>query len=870
MIMTPMMEQYLKVKEQYPDTLLFYRLGDFYEMFFDDAKTASRELELTLTGRDCGEAERAPMCGVPFHAADTYIARLVAKGYKVAVCEQLEDPAEAKGIVKRDVIRVMTPGTVIESSMLDDAKNNYLCAIFLEGENAGLAFADISTGEVSVTAQSGKNVTEKIENEIARFSPSEVLFNDEALYNKDLRAFFAAREIALPPKTDNSLFDEEAGRLITEKVFGQKIEELGLSDLPDAVRALGAVLMYLQYNQKNDLENISDLNVYDNDRFMALDVTARRNLEIVESVHRREKRGSLLWVLDRTNTSMGRRLIRSYTENPLTDPVRINERLNCVSELFSDSDLRGAIRDMLSGINDFERILTRIVYGTANARELRSLAAAADCIPALKGLLGNVRTKLLRSVYKDLDELRDISALINAAILDEPAFSVREGGMIRPGYHAELDELTAIVSGGKQFLAEIEEREQAKTGIKKLKVGYNKVFGYYIEVSNSFKEMVPDYYIRKQTLVGGERFITEELKALEAKVLGAQERITKLEFELFSDVLAKVSAQQSRIKRTASAVARLDVFASFAEVSVQQGYVCPTVNDSDRIVIKNGRHPVVEKFLGGEPFVPNDTLLDCGANRTQIITGPNMAGKSTYMRQIALIVMIAQMGCFVPASSAEIGVVDKIFTRIGAADDLSMGQSTFMMEMSEVSTILRGATKRSLIILDEIGRGTSTYDGMSIARAVLEYVTDKKKIGARTLFATHYHELTALENTIEGVKNYNIVVKKRGEDIIFLRKIVPGGADESYGIELTKLAGIPPKVVSRAKAILGEIEAEGRPAPELRVQQTPEIPEEPQISMLSGAGTEIIDELKRTDLNTLTPIEALTMLYRFKKEADKF
>ena len=869
--MTPMMEQYLKVKEQYPDTLLFYRLGDFYEMFYDDAKTASRELELTLTGRDCGEEERAPMCGVPFHAADTYIARLVAKGYKVAVCEQLEDPATAKGIVKRDVIRVMTPGTVIESCMLDDAKNNYLCAIYLKDESAGLAFADISTGEVSVCSQEGKNVVEKIKNEIAKFSPSEFLFNDDALYDKELRAFFTSRETFLPPKTDNSLFDLEAGRIIAEKVFGEKATESGVGELPAALRALGAVLMYLQSNQKSDLDNITDLDVYDNDRFMAMDATARRNLELVESARRREKRGSLLWVLDKTKTSMGKRLIRSYTENPLTDPVRINERLNCVSELYADAERRDAVRETLADVGDFERILTRVVYGTANARELRSLAAAADRIPTVKRYVADAKTKLLRGIYKDLDELRDVSALVNEAILDEPAFSVREGGMIRPGYNAELDELNEIVSGGRKFLAEIEEREQAKTGIKKLKVGYNKVFGYYIEVSNSFKEMVPDYYIRKQTLVGGERFITEELKALESRVLGAQERMTKLEYELFCEVASKIAAQQSRIKNTASAVARLDVFASFAEVAAQNGFERPTVNDSDRIIIKNGRHPVVERFLGGEPFVPNDTLLDCSDNRTQIITGPNMAGKSTYMRQIALIVIIAQMGCFVPASSAEIGVVDRIFTRIGAADDLSMGQSTFMMEMSEVSSILKNATKRSLIILDEIGRGTSTFDGMSIARAVLEYVTDKKKLGARTLFATHYHELTELENTIDGVKNYNIVVKKRGEDIIFLRKIVPGGADESYGIEVAKLAGIPQKVIARAKAILGEIEKEGGPV-RVPVRDEPsELPQdEPQISMMAGAGNEIIEELKRTDLNTLTPIEALTMLYRFKKEADKF
>ncbi|MBR1812039.1 MAG: DNA mismatch repair protein MutS [Clostridia bacterium] len=862
-----MMQQYLKVKEQYPNTLLFYRLGDFYEMFFDDAKTASKELDLTLTGRDCGEAERAPMCGVPFHAADTYIARLVAKGYKVAVCEQMEDPATAKGIVKRDVIRVMTPGTVIESSMLDESRNNYLAAVFLKEERAGLAFADISTGAVHVCARYGKNITEQVKNEIARFEPSEMILNTYAVADQRLREFLAARDILTPDKADDSLFDYEAGKLLVTRHFKKSEDELSLGGIPEAVMALGAALSYLKTSQKSDLENITELQVYDNDKYMGLDVTARRNLELTESAQRREKRGSLLWVVDKTKTSMGKRLIRSYVENPLVDVVRINERLNCVKELYSSSELLTAVRDALAGINDFERILTRIVYGTCNARELRALAAAAAAIPQVKALLSGARTKLLREIDNDLDELADIYALIDAAIADEPAFSVREGGMIQTGYNEELDSLREITTGGTKLLAELEAREKEQTGIKKLKVGYNKVFGYYIEVSNSFKELVPDHYIRKQTLVNGERFITEELKTFEAKVLGAQERINKLEYELFREVTAAVAKEQGRIKRTASALARLDTFASFAYVSLQYGYEMPTVNDSDKIIIKNGRHPVVEKFLGGEPFVHNDTAMDCGENRTQIITGPNMAGKSTYMRQIALIVIMAQMGCFVPAYAAEIGIVDKIFTRIGASDDLSMGQSTFMMEMSEVSAILKNATKQSLIILDEIGRGTSTYDGMSIARAVLEYVTDKKKLGAKTLFATHYHELTALENTMDGVKNYNIAVKKRGEDIIFLRKIVPGGADGSYGIEVAKLAGIPAKVVARARTVLAELEAGGG-APVVVRQARPAAADEMQISMTAGIGNEIMDELKRTDLNTLTPIEALTMLYRLKKLAE--
>ena len=861
--MTPMMQQYLAVKEQYPGTLLFYRLGDFYEMFFDDAKIASKELELTLTGRDCGEAERAPMCGVPYHAADSYIAKLVAKGYKVAVCEQMEDPAQAKGIVKRDVIRVMTPGTVIESSMLDEAKNNYLASIVLTEQACGLTFADISTGEVHVTMLTGNLLTEKTENEIARFSPAELLLNRNALCDSSLRAFLNARQLHLPEKTDESLFDYSAAVSILRHRFQKSPEELGLADKKEAICSLGAALMYLQQGQQADLLNLQEIDVYDDAKYMGLDAVARRNLELTESIQRRETRGSLLWVIDHTKTAMGKRLMRSYVENPLVDVNAINSRLYCVNELISHPSQLEQIRGALAAINDFERILTRIVYGTANARELRSLANAISAIPELKDCLRGAKTRLLQNIDKDLDPLQDVRDWIDCAILEDPAFSVREGNMIRRGYHEELDSLFEIVNGGKEFLAKIEAKEQERTGIKKLKIGYNRVFGYYIEVTNAYKALVPDTYIRKQTLTNCERYITEELKELESKVLGAQERITKLEYELFAQLRDRVAAQQGRIKKTAAAVACLDVFASFALVSMENGYSMPMVSDQDALIIKDGRHPVVEKFLRDAPFVPNDTNLDCGENRTAIITGPNMAGKSTYMRQIALIVIMAQMGCFVPAKSAEIGIVDKIFTRIGAADDLSMGQSTFMMEMNEVASILKNATKRSLIILDEIGRGTSTYDGMSIARAVLEYVTDKKKIGAKTLFATHYHELTELESTIDGVKNYNIAVKKRGDDITFLRKIIRGGADGSYGIQVAKLAGVPPKVVSRAKQILAQLE-EAAPAPPPVAKSSLEA-DSLQFSMMGEVNNAVIQKIRDTDLNTLTPLEALNLMYEYKK-----
>lgn len=862
---TPMMMQYFKIKENYRDAILFYRLGDFYEMFFDDAKTASRELELVLTGRDCGQEERAPMCGVPFHAAETYIARLVAKGYKVAVCEQTEDPSQAKGIVTRDVIRIVTPATVTESIMLDESKNNYLACIYLKDDTAGLSFCDVSTGELFVSQVSGFGVQEKIINEMARFSPTELIANEAVAENKTLRTYISRKTDILATVKNEDAFSEYDCREIVEKHFSKKLSELSLDDKENGVKALAGVLSYLFDTQKNSLANITEVKIYNEEKYLSLGAVTRRNLELTETEKRREKRGSLLWVLDKTKTAMGKRMLRSWVEQPLINISGIVSRHNAVEELYNFNQIRTEITDALSSVNDLERITTRIVYGSANAKELRSLEQTVRVVPVVKGLIEKTSSAVLRDIYNCLDPLTDICELIDKSIVDEPPFSVREGGMIKDGYHLELDELRGILNGGKDYLARIEQSEQQKTGIKKLKIGYNRVFGYYIEVLNSFKDYVPDYYIRKQTLTNCERYITPELKELEAKVLGAQERITKLEYELFCEVRNTVADAQFRLRKTASAIATLDALCSLAFVAQNNGYVRPEMNLSDVIDIKDGRHPVVEKFLDGAPFVPNDTLLDSGENATAIITGPNMAGKSTYMRQTAIIVLMAQMGSFVPAKSASIGIVDSIFTRVGASDDLVGGQSTFMTEMSEVASILANATSKSLIILDEIGRGTSTYDGMSIARAVLEYVTDKKKIGAKTLFATHYHELTELEGTLNGVKNYNTSVKKRGDDITFLRRIVRGAADGSYGIEVAKLSGVPQSVVNRAKVILKELEESGvvtkAPASSVKAQTDDML----QLQMFSGANDEIAEELRNLDVNTLTPIEALQKLYELKK-----
>ena len=865
--MTPMMKQYLEIKKNYQDTILMFRLGDFYEMFFEDAKTASRELELVLTGRDCGQEERAPMCGVPFHSVDSYIARLVSRGYKVAICEQTEDPATAKGIVKRDVIRILTPGTVIESSMLDESKNNFLCSVWLNGTSAGVCFADVSTGKVSLTQIDEKKPENKIINEIGRYMPTEIRYNSEVARCEKIRDFISNRVECTADEIDSSALTDEACRKIITDHFGKSLTQLSIEGSDEAVYALAATIDYLTQVQKSGLDNIREIDFYSDSQFMKLDFSSRRNLELTETMRNRERRGTLLWVLDKTKTAMGKRLIRSWIEQPLLNIAKISRRHNAVSELCSDSMLLAREIENIADVSDMERLMARIVYETANAKELRSLLATIRLLPDIRNCLAECKSALLGEVYEDIDLLEDIAELIDTAIDEEPPFTVREGGMIRDGFNEELDSLRDIVTNGKGYIAAVQQTEQEKTGIKKLKIGYNRVFGYYIEIPNSFKELVPEEYIRKQTLANCERYITSELKDLESKVLGAQERIVKLEYEIFVQVRNRVADELYRIQKTARAVATIDALCSFANVALKNNYTCPVMTDSHEIIIRDGRHPVVEKMVKDTLFVPNDTELDCRDNRCAIITGPNMAGKSTYMRQVALIVLMAQCGSFVPASSAQIGIVDSIFTRVGASDDLASGQSTFMVEMSEVANILTNATANSLLIFDEIGRGTSTFDGMSIARAVLEYSADSKKLGAKTLFATHYHELTELEGEIEGAKNYNIAVKKRGDDITFLRRIVRGGADGSYGIEVAKLAGVPNSVVTRAKAILRELEEKGV----VTVIRTESAPQEElmQMSFGSNAGEEIVDKLKAVDVNTLTPIEALQMLYELKQEADK-
>ena len=867
--LSPMMQQYFEIKQAYPDTLLFFRLGDFYEMFFDDAKTASKELDLVLTGRDCGQEERAPMCGVPFHSADSYIAKLVSRGYKVAICEQLEDPKAAKGIVKRGVIRVITAGTVIESSMLDETKNNYLACLCLSFDQMGLCFADVSTGEVHLTAFS-ENTDEKTVDELARFMPREVLLNKEAAALAGVRAFITKKLEATAEVADAKNFDYETACARVRAQFGDaQFASLQDENKKSAVCALSAALSYLYETQKNDLNNIRTVQFYSDLKYMKIGLSSRRNLELTETLRDREKRGSLLWVLDKTKTALGKRMLRSWVECPLYDCAGISRRHNAVEELCRNPVKLKDLTEKFTGIYDMERLMTRVVYNTANAKELLSLKSTLQTLPAMKAELEAAESALLKDIFRDMDLLEDVYKLVRDAISEDAPFSVREGGMINDNFNAELDELRTIVKGGKEYLSALEQKEQEQTGIKKLKIGYNRVFGYYYEVSNSFKALVPDTYIRKQTLTNCERYITEELKELESKVLGAQERIVSLEYEVFCAVRKKIAAEYDRTRRTARAVATLDALCSLANVALANHYTRPEINGSGVISITEGRHPVVEKMLDGVPFVPNDTLLDCKDNRIAIITGPNMAGKSTYMRQVAIIVLMAQMGSFVPAKSASIGLCDSIFTRVGASDDLASGQSTFMVEMREVAEILENATDKSLIILDEIGRGTSTYDGMSIARAVLEYVADRKKLGAKTLFATHYHELTELENHIDGVKNYNIAVKKRGEDITFLRRIVRGGADGSYGIDVAKLAGVPETVVRRARVILKALEASAaeQPLPTANIP-TEEAPEEElQVSFASAKEQGILERLQTLDVNTLTPIEAMSVLYELVNEA---
>ena len=860
--MSPMIKQYLDIKSQNDDSILFFRVGDFYEMFFDDAKTASDELDLVLTGKDCGQEERAPMCGVPYHSCEAYIARLVEKGHKVAICEQVEDPATAKSLVKRDVIRVITPGTVIEDAMLEEGRNNYLAAVAVKETGIGLCFTDASTGECHVTEIPSDNIESGVCDELMRFSPKEVLVS-EALKTVSLPLWdFLAKNLGatVTVRTERS-FDTKYTEPIYSGNFGvSELEGLGIERGGAKASAFGAVIEYLYETGKSTDISVNKIDVYSDKQFMRLDMTAIRNLEITETMRSKSKKGSLLWVLDKTRTAMGKRLMRSWMEKPLLNITQINLRQNAVEELCGDTVLRGELSEGLSGVRDVERIITKTVYGTASPKDLLAISATAHRFPIIKGLLASANCKLLKEIYNDIDTLEDISALIDSAISENAPLTVRDGNIIKDGYNEEVDRLRNDMKHGTGFIDEIEARERERTGIKNLRVRYNKVFGYYIEVTNSFLDKVPEDYIRKQTLTNCERFITEELKGIEKRVLTAKDRIVQIEYELFDGVRKRAAAELKRFQQTASAIAKIDVLRSLAEVSVNNRYVRPLVNDTGTVRIIAGRHPVVEQVIS-TPFVANDTLLDMQEDRCAVITGPNMAGKSTYMRQVAIIVLMAQTGCFVPAQSAEIGIVDAIFTRVGASDDLAAGKSTFMVEMSEVADILKNATKKSLLILDEIGRGTSTFDGMSIARAVLEYVNDKKKLGAKALFATHYHELTEMENELSGIKNYNIAVKKRGDDITFLRKIVRGGADDSYGIEVAKLSGIPNEVIQRAKQILKKTESEGI------VTYKTAAPAEMQLPIEMQQAEEIMDELKTLDVNTLTPIEAMQILFDFANKA---
>ncbi len=859
--LSPMMQQYLSMKDEHRDQILMFRLGDFYEMFFDDAVTASRELELTLTGRDCGLPDRAPMCGVPYHSVENYIARLVKKGYKVAICEQMENPALAKGMVKRDIVRVVTPGTLMEANMLEEGSNNYICSLCPAGERCGLAFADISTGSVLVTEVSGEMAAI---NELGKYAPHEVIYAEELPQLRSVVGFLKDRLCCAAQAGDRDAYTEEtAKKLVTEQFGADTVTRL--AGTPLAVRALGGLMAYLRVTQFTGLERLLEAKSYLPQEYMRLDVAARRNLELTETMRSREKRGTLFWVLDKTKTSMGRRLLRSSIEQPLLSVNAINRRLNAVTELTRNSILISELAAALDGVYDLERLMTRVVYGNPPVKDMIALGATTARLPAIKELLGEVQCALLREIEQNIDPLEDVARLIGSAIDPDSDIPLKEGGVIREGYDKQLDEARHLSKDIRGILAEIEEREKDATGIRTLRIGYNRVFGYYIEVSNSFKDQVPAHYIRKQTLTNAERYITEEIKELEERVLHAQQEAIDRAAELYEQVRATVAAELPRIQQTAAAVAGLDMLCSLATVALNNNYCCPTVDLSDEIEISEGRHPVVEQLLDGVPFVPNDTKLNNRENQIAVLTGPNMAGKSTYMRQVALIVLMAQVGSFVPAASARIGIVDGIYTRVGASDDLTTGQSTFMVEMSEVANILKEATEKSLLILDEIGRGTSTYDGMSIARAVIEYIADRKKLGAKTLFATHYHELTELEELIPCVKNYNVAVKKRGEDIVFLRRIIPGGVDESYGIEVSKLAGIPRWVIDRAYEVLSSLE-DGQTVSEAKVKTRAKPKEESeQLYFIDEKAEAIKKRLRGADPNTLTPIEALNLIYELKK-----
>ena len=864
---SPMMQHYLETKKQYKDCVLFYRLGDFYEMFFEDAEIVSRELELTLTGKDCGQEKRAPMSGIPYHAADSYIAKLIEKGYKVAICEQVEDPKQAKGIVKREVIRVVTPGTVIESNLLEEKKNNYIMAIYKSGLYFGISVCDISTGEFLATQIVEHNNFARLLDEISRYSPAEIIVSDMMFDSKTEIEKIKERFETYISKESEESFDGEYELLSgMYNIIDDKNEKIkNLSDKKLAIYAINALLKYLEDTQKTSLDHINTIKIYNTTRYMALDINARRNLEITEKMRDKSKKGTLLWVLDKTSTSMGGRLLRRWLNDPLIDRKEINDRLDAVEELKDSIILRGDVVEALKKVYDIERLAGKISYGNANGRDMISLKNSVKQLPEIKKVLSTTGAGLLKEIYENIDTLNDIYEIIEKSIVDEPPIGVKDGGIIKIGYDPEIDKLKLATTEGKKWILELEAKEREQTGIKGLKVGFNKVFGYFIEVTKSNLSMVPDRYIRKQTLTNCERYITEELKNLENQILGAEERVVTLEYNAFCEIRSSIEKQIQRIQKTATLVSTLDVLVSFATVAEDMNYVKPEVDNGGVIDIKEGRHPVIEKMISNSNFVPNDTYLDEEGNRLAIITGPNMAGKSTYMRQVALITLMAQVGSFVPASYAKIGVVDKIFTRVGASDDLSMGQSTFMVEMMEVATILKEATENSLVILDEIGRGTSTYDGLSIAWAVAEFIADKEKCGAKTLFATHYHELTELENKVEGVKNYSIAVKEKGEDIIFLRKIVDGGTDESYGVHVARLAGVPQVVTKKANEILQSLERRNVLNNKI-IEQTPKKESADQIDMYNYKIAEVAHEIDRIDFNQLTPIDALNTLVKIKEK----
>ena len=886
---SPMMQHYLKTKEEYSDCILFYRLGDFYEMFFDDAITVSRELEITLTGKDCGQAERAPMAGIPFHAAENYIARLISKGYKVAICEQMEDPKLAKGMVKREVVRVVTPGTVIESNLLEEKKNNYIMSIYKTGIYYGLGICDVSTGDFYATQICENNNFSKLLDEISRYSPSEIIVNkmmfetkSEISKIKDRFKVYVSLEKEENFSDENELLLSMYNVISSSKIKNiqlkeekeektadfqiktkQQIQEIDNKNL--IVPAINALITYLTETQKTNLDHINTIKIYSITQYMSLDINARRNLELTEKMRDKSKKGTLLWVLDKTCTSMGGRLLRRWINDPLIDVNEINKRLDSVNELKNSVVLKGDIIDSLKKVYDIERLAGKISYGNANGRDLISLKNSVKQLPEIKQILSKTESGLLHELYEELDVLQDIYELIEKSIVEEPPISVKEGGIIKLGYDPEIDVLKKATTEGKTWIVQLEAREREKTGIKGLKVGFNKVFGYFIEVTKSNLSMVPETYIRKQTLTNAERYVTEELKNLENQILGAEEKVVNLEYNAFVHVRDEIESQVQRLQKTSNIVATLDVLTSFAIVAEDMNYVKPVVDNDGIIDIKDGRHPVIEKISQSGEFVPNDTYLDKNDNRLAIITGPNMAGKSTYMRQVALITLMAQIGSYVPASSARIGVVDKIFTRVGASDDLSMGQSTFMVEMMEVATILKEATSNSLVILDEIGRGTSTYDGLSIAWAVAEHIADKSLCGAKTLFATHYHELTELEEKIDGVKNYSIAVKEKGEDIIFLRKIVNGGTDESYGVHVARLAGVPQNVTKKANEILRSLERRNILNNKAIEKESKKVVSG-QVDMFNFKLAEVASEFDKIDVNQLTPIDALNTIVKMKEK----